>query len=73
MNSTKASLKGMNPKHFALAKQELSTLLTEGLIEPTSSPWLCEAFYASKHAEPLQQNVFSMTEKFVTKSPVSDF
>jgi len=62
VNSTKASLKGMNPEHFTLAKQELSTLLTEGLIEPTSSPWLCEAFYASKHAKSLQQNVFSVTK-----------
>ena len=40
----------MNPDHFTLAKQELSTLLSEGLIEPTS-PWAYEAFYVNKHAE----------------------
>ena len=41
----------MNLDHLALAKQELSTLLSEGLIEPTTSPWACEAFHANKHAE----------------------
>ena len=51
VNPTKASHKGMNPEHLALAKQEISTLLTEGLIEPTSSPWACEAFYVNKHVE----------------------
>ena len=39
----------MNPKHLALAKQEISTLLTKGPIEPTSSPCACEAFYVNKH------------------------
>ena len=43
----KASHKEMNPEHLALAKQEISTLLTEGLIEPTSSPWACEAFFVN--------------------------
>ena len=51
VNPKKASHWGMNPKHLALAKQEISTLLTKGLIEPTSSPWACEAFYVNKHAE----------------------
>ena len=41
----------MNPEHLTLAKQELSTLLLEGLIEPTASPWVCEAFYVNKHVE----------------------
>ena len=41
----------MNLEHLALATQELSTLLSEGLIEPTTSPWACEAFYVNKHAE----------------------
>ena len=41
----------MNPEHLALATQELSTLLAEGLIEPTTSPWACEAFYVNKHAK----------------------
>ena len=41
----------MNLDHLALAKQELSTLLSKGLIEPTASPWACEVFYVNKHAE----------------------
>ena len=44
----------MNPEHLALATQELSTLLSEGLIEPTISPWACEAFYVNKHVEKIQ-------------------
>ena len=54
VNPTKANHRGMNPKHLAhlaLAKQEVSAFLTERLIEPTSSPWACEAFYVNKHAE----------------------
>ena len=54
VNPTKASHRGMNPEHLALAKQEIPTLLTEGLIEPTSSPWACEAFYVNKHAEQIR-------------------
>ena len=41
----------MNPEHLALAKQELSTLLSKCLIEPTDSPWACKAFYINEHAE----------------------
>ena len=41
----------MNLDHLALAKQELTTLLSEGLIEPTTFPWACEAFYVNKHSE----------------------
>ena len=51
---TKASHKRLNPEHLALATQELSTLLSEGLIEPTTSPWACEAFYVNKHAEQIR-------------------
>ena len=51
VNPTKASHRGTNPEHLTLAKQELSTLLSEGLIEPTTSTWVCEAFYVNKHAE----------------------
>ena len=51
VNSTKASHKGMNLEHLALATQELSTLLSEGLIEPTTFPWACEVFYVNKHVE----------------------
>ena len=51
VNPTKANHKEMNPDHLALAKQELTTLLSEGLIEPTTSSWACEAFYVNKHSE----------------------
>ena len=44
----------MNPDHLALAKQELTTLISEGLIEPANSPWACEAFYVNKHSEKVQ-------------------
>ena len=44
----------MNLEHLARAKQEISTLLTEGLIEPISSLWTCEAFYVNKHAKQIQ-------------------
>ena len=54
VNPIKDSHGGMNPEHFVLAKQELSTLLTEGLIEPTTFLWACEAFYLKKHAEQIQ-------------------
>ena len=51
VNPTKSSHRGMNPEHLAMATQELSTFLYEGLIEPTTFPWACEAFYVNKHAE----------------------
>ena len=47
----------MNPEHLALAKLEISTLLTEGLIEPTSSTWACEAFYVNKNAEQIWEKL----------------
>ena len=54
VNPIKASHRRVNQEHLALATQELSTLLFEGLIEPTASPWACEAFYVNKHAEQVQ-------------------
>ena len=47
----------MNTEYLALAKQKLSTLLSESLIEPTASPWACEAFYVNKHAEQIQEKL----------------
>ena len=47
----------MNLENLVLAKQKLSTLLSEGLIEPTTSPWVCEAFYVNKHAEQIQEKL----------------
>ena len=54
VNPTKDSHRGMNPEHLVLAKQELSTILTEGLIEPTTFSLECEAFYLKKHAMQIQ-------------------
>lgn len=51
INPTKASHRGMNPSHLALALQELSQLQQEGLIETTSSSWACEAFYENKRSD----------------------
>ena len=47
----------MNPEHLALATQELATLLSEGLIKPTTSPWACEAFCVNKHAEQIRDKL----------------
>ena len=44
----------MNLEHLTLAKQKLSTLLSEGLIEPTASLQVCEAFYVNMHAEQIR-------------------
>ena len=57
VNPTKASHKVLNLEHLALAKQEISTLLTQGLIEPTSSLWACEAFYVNKHTEQIREKL----------------
>ena len=41
----------------------ISTLLSEGLIEPTASPWSCEAFYVNKHAEQVPSRLVPTGEK----------
>ncbi|KAK9230040.1 hypothetical protein WN944_023007 [Citrus x changshan-huyou] len=41
----------MSPSDLLLAQQECSQLLAQGLIEPTSSQWACQAFYVEKHYE----------------------
>ena len=57
VNPTKASHRGMNPEHLVLAKQELSNLLLEGLIEPITTLWACDAFYVNKHAEKIREKL----------------
>jgi hypothetical protein len=44
----------MNPEHYQLALQELQQLQSEGLIEPTTSQWACEAFYVNKRTEQIR-------------------
>ena len=41
----------MSPSDLLLAQKECSQLLAQGLIEPTSSQWACQAFYVEKHSE----------------------
>ena len=41
----------MSPSDFLFAKQECSQLLQQGLIEPTDSDWVCQAFYVEKRSE----------------------
>jgi len=48
---TTASHRGMAPELYQQATKELAQLQTEGIIEPTSSPWACEAFYVNKRVE----------------------
>ncbi|GJZ84070.1 hypothetical protein Tco_0649409 [Tanacetum coccineum] len=41
----------MNPDHYQFAKEECEQLVSQGIIEPTTSPWACEAFYVNKRSE----------------------
>ncbi|KAI3747086.1 hypothetical protein L6452_09531 [Arctium lappa] len=41
----------MNPDNYQLAVQECSELVQQGIIEPTISPWACEAFYVNKRSK----------------------
>ncbi|XP_057949995.1 uncharacterized protein LOC131144998 [Malania oleifera] len=59
INPTKASHKGMNPDHYALAQAELTQLQDKGLIEPTKPQWACEAFYVSLFSQLSVAQVFS--------------
>nr|GEW68793.1 hypothetical protein [Tanacetum cinerariifolium] len=54
VNPTKESHPGMNPDHYQLAKEECEQLVSQGIIEPTTSPWACEAFYVNKRSEQLR-------------------
>ncbi|KAJ9550757.1 hypothetical protein OSB04_014802 [Centaurea solstitialis] len=51
VNPTKASHPGMNPEHYQLAIKECTELVEQSIIEPTTSPWACEAFYVNKRSE----------------------
>ena len=41
----------MSPTDLKLAQQECLDLLQQGLIEPTKSDWVCQAFYVDKGSE----------------------
>lgn len=59
----------MNPHHYQLALQELNQLQKEGLIEPTTSWWACEAFYVNKWAE----QVWGKLRLVINYQPLSHF
>lgn len=54
VNPTKVSYIAMNPKHLDLATKELVKLQSEELVEPTTSQWACQAFYANKRSEQIK-------------------
>ena len=47
----------MNPEHKRLAQEECAQLQAQGLIEPTNSPWSCEAFYVNKRSKQKRGNL----------------
>ncbi|KAH9734820.1 hypothetical protein KPL71_017519 [Citrus sinensis] len=54
LNPTKTTHPGMPPSELQLAQTECAELLAQGLIEPTTSQWACQAFYVNKRAETLR-------------------
>lgn len=54
INPTKATHTGMTPTDLKLAQEECSQLLAQGLIEPTKSQWVCQAFYVEKRSETIR-------------------
>nr|GFA34495.1 zinc finger, CCHC-type [Tanacetum cinerariifolium] len=57
----------MNPDHYQLAKEEYEQLVSQGIIEPTTSPWACEAFYVNKRSEQSHAELLSKFYSLVTK------
>ncbi|GJX65082.1 putative reverse transcriptase domain, viral movement protein [Tanacetum coccineum] len=41
----------MNLDHYQLTKEEYEQLVSQAIIESTTSPWACEAFYVNKRSE----------------------
>ncbi|KAK0580331.1 hypothetical protein LWI29_000736 [Acer saccharum] len=70
----------MCPSDLKLANEECNELLRQGLIEHTSSPWACQAFYVEKRSELLRGkkrlvvdykplNLFLRDDKFPVPRP----
>lgn len=57
VNPTTASNRGIAPELYEQATKELTHLQANGLIEPTTSPWACEAFYVNKRAEQVRNKL----------------
>ena len=79
INPTKASHPDMNPDEMRLAQKECQQLIEQGLIEQTTLPWACHAFYVNKRAEQVRGkqrlvinykpfNEFLQDDKFVQAS-----
>ena len=51
MNPTKATHVGMTPSDLLLARKEYAQLMAQGLIEPTTSNWVGQAFYVEKQSK----------------------
>lgn len=47
----------MAPDFYSQSLTELEQLKQNGLIEPTNSPWACEAFYVNKRAEQVRNKL----------------
>ena len=47
----KASARLMFPSERESCASEIKELLAKGLIEPSKSPWACQAFVVNKHSE----------------------
>ena len=45
----------MTPSNLKMANEECDELLRQGLLEPTSSPWACQAFYVEKRSEQIRE------------------
>ena len=54
VNPTMATHPGMPPFDLSLANQECDQLFRQGLIEPTTSDWACQAFYVEKMSKLVQ-------------------
>nr|GEV35604.1 putative reverse transcriptase domain, viral movement protein [Tanacetum cinerariifolium] len=47
----------MNLDHYQLTKEECEQLVSQGIIEPITSPWACEAFYVNKRSEQVHRKL----------------
>ncbi|GJV11259.1 putative reverse transcriptase domain, viral movement protein [Tanacetum coccineum] len=59
----------MNPEHYQHAKEECEQLVSQGIIEPTTSPWACEAFYVNKKSK----QVYGKLRLVISYQPLNHF
>ncbi|GJS83600.1 putative reverse transcriptase domain, viral movement protein [Tanacetum coccineum] len=70
VNPTKASHPGMNPDHYQLAKEECEQLVSQGIIEPTTSTWASDDKFLLSQKKSLIQHLADarVLSKFDLKS-----